>query len=247
MRTAIATRPALSPAQLAQYRDEGYTVVRGLIDPERIAPMIAHYMALRAQGPKPGDMGGDPRNAGDPLNRYPRFINQHAWDADSSAWCNDPALVATAAAAIGQDAVLNQSMLYFKPPGARGQAMHQDQQYITIDPLVGIWVALDRADRANGGMVVVPGSHRQGLLPVAKADTSVSFVGGGTIIPAGLSERGIDMDPGDALVFCGGIIHGSYPNTTTDRFRRSFICHFIGAEAERFVPPQGTNMRHLAP
>lgn len=247
MTTAAAIRPALAAAQLAQYRDEGYTIVRGLLARERIAPMIAHYMALRAEGPKPGDMGGDARNPADPLNRFPRFINQHRWDTLSGTWCRDPALAAVAAAAIGQEAVLNQSMLYFKPPGARGQAMHQDQQYITIDPLVGVWVALDRADRANGGMVVVPGSHRRGILPVAQADTSTSFVGGGTIIPADLAEVGIDLEPGDALVFAGATVHGSYPNTTTDRFRRSFICHFVGAQAEKFVPPKGTHMSHLAP
>jgi len=34
---------------------------------------------------------------------------------------------------------------------------------------------------------------------------------------------GPDMEPGDALFFHGRIIHGSYPNTTTDRWRRTFI------------------------
>lgn len=242
-----ATASPLTCDQLASYRDQGFCVVRSLIEPARIAPMIAHYMALRAAGPRPGDMGGDPRNAADPLNRFPRFINQHQWDADSAAWCRDPAIAAVAAAAMGQGAVLNQSMLYFKPPGARGQALHQDQQYITIDPLVGVWVALDRADRANGGMVVVPGSHRDGIRPVRRADESVSFVGGGTAVPAGMHEVGIDLDPGDGLVFCGGLIHGSHPNTTADRFRRSFICHFVGSEATIFEPVRGTHMRHLAP
>ena len=41
-------------------------------------------------------------------------------------------------------------MLYFKPPGGRGQGLHQDQQYITIDPLIGVWVALDRSDQLVG-------------------------------------------------------------------------------------------------
>ena len=31
--------------------------------------------------------------------------------------------------------VLRQTMLYFKPPGGRGQALHQDEQYITIEPV----------------------------------------------------------------------------------------------------------------
>jgi ectoine hydroxylase-related dioxygenase (phytanoyl-CoA dioxygenase family) len=209
--------------------------------------MAEHFMALRAGGPKPGDLGGDPANPADPLNRFPRMIHMHKWDEPSAAWAAAPALVAAAGALIAQRAVLHQTMLYFKPPGGRGQALHQDQQYITKDPLIGAWCALDRADRANGQMVVVPGSHRDGLRPVRRADGSVSFTGGGSELRPGDREVGVDMEPGDVLFFSGLTVHGSHPNTTADRFRRSFICHFVGEHARDFVPPPGTHMTHLAP
>ncbi len=245
--TPVQALSAADAALVNAFRTEGYAVVRGLVPKPRIAGMIAHYMDLRAQGPKPGDMGGDPRDATDPLNRYPRFINQHRWDANSEAWCGDAALATAASTAIGQRAVLTQSMLYFKPPGARGQTLHQDHQYITTEPLIGVWVALDRADRANGGMVVVPRSHRQGLFRVRPADITASFTGGGTEMPEGLSEVGVDMEPGDALLFGGYLVHGSYANTTRDRFRRSFICHFVGESVTRFEPAAGMHMSHIAP
>ena len=41
-------------------------------------------------------------------------------------------------------------MLYFKPPGGRGQGLHQDEQYITINPLIGLWIALDPSDDRRG-------------------------------------------------------------------------------------------------
>ena len=238
---------ALSTAQRDEVRDQGWTIVRRLITPAEAAARIDHYMAVRASGPKPGDYGGDPQNPGDPLNAFPRLINQHQWDALSQTWCNDPRLSAVAAAAIGQGAVLHQSMLYYKPPGARGQALHQDANYIAIDPLVGVWVALDRADQGNGGMVMVPGSHRLGLQPVVRADATDSFTPAGVAVPAGHQKVPIDLDPGDAVVFTGQVIHGSPPNRSADRFRRSFICHFIGERAEHFTSPAGTNVRHLAP
>jgi len=250
MSTATASAPAPATINLDQIRafhTDGFTVVRSLVGPARAAVMRDHFMALRAEGPKPGDMGGDPRSATDPLNRFPRMIHMNKWDSRSQEWATNPAVVAAASALIGQQAVLNQTMLYFKPPGARGQAMHQDQQYITIDPLIGAWCALDRCDKANGQMVMLLGSHRHGVLPVCKADSSASFTDGGTVIPDGLHEVGIDMEPGDVLFFTGATIHGSYPNTTTDRFRRCFICHFVGAQATSFTPAHGTNMRHLAP
>ena len=242
-----ATATIVTATHKAAYRRDGFTVVRGLVPAVRAAQMRDHFMALRAEGPKPGDMGGDPATATDPLNRFPRMINMHNWDESSKTWAADPAVVAAASALIDQNALLNQTMLYFKPPGARGQALHQDQQYITIDPLIGAWCALDRCDKANGQMVMVPGSHRHGVLPVQAADTTQSFTGGGTVIPAGSREIGVDMEPGDVLFFHGATIHGSYVNTTTDRFRRGFICHYIGDKATRFEAVQGTNMTHLAP
>jgi ectoine hydroxylase-related dioxygenase (phytanoyl-CoA dioxygenase family) len=39
--------------------------------------------------------------------------------------------------------------------------------------------------------------------------------------------------PGDVLFFNGSLVHGSQPNRTEGRFRRSFIGHYVGASAER--------------
>jgi ectoine hydroxylase-related dioxygenase (phytanoyl-CoA dioxygenase family) len=41
------------------------------------------------------------------------------------------------------------------------------------------------------------------------------------------------MDPGDTLFLHGSLVHGSAPNTTTDRFRRSLIGHYILADARQ--------------
>jgi phytanoyl-CoA hydroxylase len=234
-------------AHVEAFASHGFTVVRSLFSTATAGQMRDHFMSRRAEGPKPGDMGGDEKNPADPLNRFPRMINMHDWDKPTAAWSSDPQLVEAASACIGQNAVLCQTMLYFKPPGARGQALHQDQQYITKDPLVGAWCALDRCDRANGQMIVIPDSHRHGLLPVTKVDTKASFTGGGTVVPVGSIEHGVDMEPGDVLFFSGLIIHGSHPNQTTDRFRRGFISHFVGEHATTFTPPAGHHMTHLAP
>jgi phytanoyl-CoA hydroxylase len=243
---ATTASPHLS-SHVEAFASHGFTVVRSLFSLTTAARMREHFMALRAEGPKPGDAGGDEKNPNDPLNRFPRMINMHDWDQATAEWSSDPRLLEAAGACIGQRTVLNQTMLYFKPPGARGQALHQDQQYITKDPLIGAWCALDRCDRDNGQMIVIPDSHRHGLLPVVKADISTSFTGGGTVVPAGSIEHGVDMEPGDVLFFSGLIIHGSHPNRTTDRFRRGFITHYVGEHATSFTPPAGHHMTHLAP
>ena len=40
------------------------------------------------------------------------------------------------------------------------------------------------------------------------------------------------MRAGDILFFNGQLVHGSLPNTSTDRFRRSLIGHYIEGQAE---------------
>ncbi|MCZ7646402.1 MAG: phytanoyl-CoA dioxygenase family protein [Planctomycetota bacterium] len=230
----------------ACYERDGYYVARGAFTKAEIAAMREHFMARRAEGPKPGDLGGNPRSGEkDPLNSYPRMINMHNWDETTAALWKDARLKDLAAKLIGDEAELCQTMLYFKPPGARGQGLHQDCQYIQKKPLIGVWVALDRCDEANGQMVVVPGSHKLGLLDVTQADEAKSFVGGQTILPEGSRETGVGMEEGDVLFFDGYTIHGSYNNTTADRFRRSFIVHYVGAHAKKLDVDEKKHMSYV--
>jgi len=135
-------------------------------------------------------------------------------------------------------------MLYFKPPGGRGQGLHQDQQYITTEPLVGMWMALEPSDEEVGCMTVAPGTHKLGMLSVQQADTSKSFVAVETVIPEDAVETPLSMAPGDVVFFHGKTVHGSYANRSADRWRRSFICHYVGAHAEHFDAAPGTHVSH---
>ena len=46
----------------------------------------------------------------------------------------------------GEEPLAAQSMFYFKPPGARGQALHQDNFYLRVKPgtCVAAWIACRR-------------------------------------------------------------------------------------------------------
>ena len=41
------------------------------------------------------------------------------------------------------------------------------------------------------------------------------------------------MKAGDTLFFNGSLIHGSGPNRSKDRFRRSFISHYVSQATEK--------------
>ena len=235
----------LTAQQCSQYRDAGYVVVPRLFEPDTARQMIDHYMEARRKGPLPGDYGGTSDHPEDPTRHYPRMINMHDWDPLSEQWATAAKLQSTVRQLIDDEPVLRQTMIYFKPPLGRGQGLHQDAQYITIEPLIGVWIALDRSDEPVGQMTVVPGSHKLGLMPVEAADTAVSFTDVQSVLPDDAETVGVTMEPGDALLFDGKTIHGSYANRTADRWRRSFICHYVGKHAEEFKPEQGKHVSHL--
>ena len=217
------------------YDNNGYVVVRGLFSPEEIAAYRDHFMSLRAEGAKPGDMIADTQKSGDPLQKFPRMIHMHRWDETTLQWLLDDRLNDCLTEFLGTGPLAVQTMLYFKPPGARGQALHQDNFYLRAYPgtCMAAWLALDPCDEENGCMRVVPGSHEWPILCTAKADTSASFTDVTVPLPEGLDAVPVLMDAGDVLFFNGSLVHGSYPNTSRDRFRRSLIGHYIEDRAEQ--------------
>jgi phytanoyl-CoA hydroxylase len=216
------------------YSDNGYAVVKGLYSPEEVAHMRDHFMALR-QSPQPGDDTGIVTDPNDPIKRYPRILMPHRWDDLSLRWMLDPRLGACLTGLLGREPYAVQTMVYFKPPGARGQALHQDNYYLRVHPgtCMAAWLALDDCDEANGCMQIVPGSHRWDILCTIDADTNISFTSVTVPLPTGISAKPVLMEAGDVLFFNGSLVHGSFPNTTADRFRRALIGHYVEGTAEQ--------------
>lgn len=227
----------LTQQQVAQYHRDGYTVARSLFSREEAEFYIDHYMRLREKGTYPGDFSGvDPRS-NDPLKRYPRMIHMHRWDEVSLKWMIDPRLNACMTALLGKEPYAAQTMIYFKPPGARGQALHQDNFYLRVHPgtCIAAWMALDPCDEENGCLMVVPGTQNLPILCTIPADTTQSFTDITVPVPKDMPIVPVVMEPGDVLFFNGSLIHGSYPNRSRDRFRRALIGHYAVGDAQKIA------------
>ncbi|WP_333739601.1 phytanoyl-CoA dioxygenase family protein [Streptomyces sp. IBSBF 2806] len=225
----------LGEAGLRQYREDGFTVVRGLFGYDEVDALCAEFGALQAAGRSvPGHFEPSPGDA-DPLRAYPRVMYPHEISPLARRTLLDARLREALEELLGEEALAAQSMFYFKPPGARGQALHQDNFYLRVEPgtCVAAWLACDVIDRDNGGLEVVPGTHRMQLFCPEQADAQVSFAREYVPPPPGLTPTPVDMAPGDVLFFNGSLVHGSRPNGSVDRFRRSFIGHYVGRSAER--------------
>ncbi len=218
-----------------RFLDEGYVIVPGLFDTGEIEEIRAHYMDLNRQGHGyEGDsntiLGDD-----DPLKAYPRLVHPHRVDEFSHEWLLDERLRHWTTALLGREPYAAQTMFYFKPPGARGQALHQDQKSLRVRPgtCLAAWMAVDDCDEENGCLQIVPRTHDLPQLCLIDADLSQSFSSKTVPIPPGSAPKPLIMQAGDLLFFNGQVIHGSYPNRSHSRFRRALIAHYVVGEAEK--------------
>ena len=238
----MTTIPGIDLHELKETFDrDGFAIARQLFSPEEVAEIRETFDTLNQPGSVTTE-GDAIRDRNDPLFRFPRIVQPHRTNDAAKRYLLHPGVAECLRALFGEEPVATQSMYYFKPPGARGQAMHQDNLYLLVKPgtCMAAWTAIDRADRENGGMMLVPGSHRGDIICQEKTDMSVSFTPGQTPIPKGLKPVDATMEPGDTLFFGGAIIHGSGPNRSKDRFRRSFIGHYAAGsldEISRFYMP----------
>ena len=116
------------------FRETGYVLARGLFSAGEVQNYREHFMNMRAAGSYPGDFSGVDLQSSDPLKRYPRMIHMHRWDSVSLGWMLDDRLSHWMTALLGIEPYAVQTMLYFKPAGGRGQALHQDQYYLKVQP-----------------------------------------------------------------------------------------------------------------
>jgi phytanoyl-CoA hydroxylase len=213
------------------YARHGVVQVRSLLGDAEIAEIREAFME---QVERDRSIGHDDHvPADDVLARYPRFVHPHRrTDLEvgrlARRWMLEPRIVERVAEMIGP-VLAAQSMFYFKPPTVRGQALHQDNLFLQAHPetCIAAWIAIDDCDGDNGGLRVVPESHRYELVCPGEADASESFSNQEVKLPEGMVALQTEMRAGDVLFFHGSTVHGSGPNHTPDRFRRSLIFHYV--------------------
>jgi ectoine hydroxylase-related dioxygenase (phytanoyl-CoA dioxygenase family) len=228
-------KDALTEEQRLRFETEGYLVVKGLFAKEELQEIERTFEDMSHKS-VPGYFEPDFAADGtDPLRRYPRVMHPHRFDETAKRYMLHPPVLAALESLYGEEALAAQSMFYYKPPGSRGQALHQDNFYLKVEPgnCIAAWTAIDPADEENGGLLVVPKTNGHEIVCPDEADAKESFTNHYVKPPEGLKAVAVPLEAGDVLFFNGNLIHGSYRNKTKDRFRRSFICHYANASAAK--------------
>lgn len=231
---------------------DGFAIVRGLLPPDEVADLSAAFDRLLAQARAltgTSDVGG----ARFVVDADPFRLHRVVWcggaDPAIARYGDDPRYVGRAVEALGMaPAVQLIQQAHFKlPHDGVDFAWHQDasnrrhgtdlwQDVNGRGSFVQIALAVDPQGAENGGLQVIPGSHRDGFLADARTGA----------LPADRIDEAHavcpTLDPGDALFFGPFLIHGSAPNRS-GRSRRLFIQGYAAPGANRReYPGSGTGV-----
>ncbi len=131
---------------------------------------------------------------------------------------------------------LVQSMVIFKPPGIGGEVRwHQDASYLLTRPqrVVGLWIALEDADRSNGCLWMSPGAHRSPLRERFEVDWASRRGELRDLDPTPWPTEAVPLEvrAGSMVVFHDHMPHRSEANRSP-RSRAAVTLHAHAADAE---------------
>lgn len=128
---------------------------------------------------------------------------------------------------------MSQAETIFIGPGNAAQELHRDDlnwadaARLGIDLQISVLTAVGDYDAEVGSTMVIPRSHQWSLDdPIDAADA-----------------RPVELDPGDALVYLGSLVHGGGHNRTADRWRKGVYCSYLLG----WLTPEEATARSLTP
>ncbi|MGQ0650700.1 MAG: phytanoyl-CoA dioxygenase family protein [Betaproteobacteria bacterium] len=198
---------ALTRQQLQRYAEHGFAVGGPLLEGEALGELRRRMDAAIA--------------ALAPGQRSEHMASLHYADAWLRELFLSAAFVDVAGQILGPDVALFTSYAISKPPGdGLPVAWHQDAAFFPIEPMrtFTLWLAVDDADRENGCMQVLRGSHRARLVQPHVVDAS-----GETVLalqlpgPAAGEAVDVEVPAGWYSVHDPYIVHGSPPNRSARR------------------------------
>lgn len=149
-------------------------------------------------------------------------------------------VVALAKEWLGADMEIDFDMMIDKAPGTAAETpWHQDAAYWPEMPdtrALSFWIALDDADRANGCMMYVAGSHKEPLRahtqPVPNAALQCTLTAADDVTHG-------EITAGSAIAHHGYTLHGALGNHSSNRHRRALIVNLRPESMIHFIRSKG--------
>lgn len=218
------------------FNRDGYVVVRNFLSPHEYEPLfIALDRFIHDVVPSIPDEAAFYQDKSRP-ETLKQMQHIAKFDPYLKEYSNHPKWKALASTLIGEEAHTAGPEWFNKPPKTdHSTPPHQDNYYFKLNPphVVSIWMAIDPVDEENGCLRYIPGSHLRGIRPHALTSV-LGFSQGITNYDSKdeAMEVVVGLQPGDAVVHHGEIIHRADPNQSTSRHRRAFAMVYKGVSCK---------------
>lgn len=218
--------PVLSASELAALQQRIDAIMLGT------APVDYSRMLMQVDSPtgQIADAGPQTKGFKGPTLNY-RKIQDLEFDPRFLACMQQPLFQEICATVYGaQSRVACFRAMFMNKPAGKGTplAWHQDRWTdLDRDPLITIWIALDRATVANGCVQVIPGSHHTLLNPedssgFLRADQTAELL-------AQAHPIFLELQAGEAVLLHNWLLHASDVNHTAIPRRAFSICYMDAA------------------
>ncbi|MEO6873201.1 MAG: phytanoyl-CoA dioxygenase family protein [Opitutaceae bacterium] len=226
----------LTPAQKKFYDEQGYLLdLPPIFTPDEMAKINAELPEL-LKFLKPGETTNEMRE----------------WHHESAYLYEivmNPRILDLVEGILGPDFYVWGSHFFIKPPHSTGTVpWHQDAYYWPLSPFntVTVWIAFDDVDAENGGMKLIPGSQRGGLIKHRHKDDANS------IIQLELEEGTFDVNTavqfhlkaGEVSMHNDKAIHGSQANPSNRR-RAGLTIRYSGTNVKADLKLSPDFVAHL--
>jgi phytanoyl-CoA hydroxylase len=246
-----------SEDEIAQFRERGFVVVRGLGTSETLRRMMSVVKRGLAEHIAPIEYEAELQYPGSPVSfeaeggRTIRRLKQALTrDYVFTEWLGQPALVRRLQQILGPKVVCplahHNCVMTKQPAYSSETGWHQDIRYwsYTKPDLVNVWLALGDETRANGCLQMIPGSHRE-KLSRDRLDDALFFR---TDLPENAEwiarREYIELEQGDVVFFHCLALHAADRNTTGDT-KISVVFTFRGGDNHPVAGSRSASMPEL--
>jgi len=201
-------RAAITDEEMSRYREDGYVLVKGMLDNEEIG-----LLGLAARQDRALDQHSFGKTDGEGGTIRLSLWN-HPTDTIYGMVARSEALVDSAERLLGGEVYHYHSKMIMKDAKVGGAwAWHQDYGYwyqngVLFPLLTSAYIAIDPATRENGCLQVVRGSHRLGRIDHVPVGDQAGADGARVEeILKRLDLVYVEMEPGDTLFFHANLLH----------------------------------------
>ncbi|MES2793984.1 MAG: phytanoyl-CoA dioxygenase family protein [Planctomycetota bacterium] len=224
---ALASR--LSDQEIAQFHEEGYLIIRGLLPESVRETMVSVTHADLTGEVAPVEFEAEVRYPGAPESlesaggRTVRRLKQaYSRDPVFGEWmCSEPLAGRLQQLFNGQRVLMplahHNCVMTKQPRFSSDTLWHQDMRYWAYErpELISVWLGLGEEHPQNGCLWVIPGSHRMSFRP-EQFDEALFFR---TDLPESAAlintKIPVELQPGDVLFFHSLTFHAASKNYTS--------------------------------